>query len=137
MACIFSIIKTSIIFGTGVYTGIYVTQNYKVKRVNNPATVLSKIKSCIMKMLNKNSNKEAAKEPEKSVDNKDKTHPLGDADQPTKKPVATYAVTAVPKFRSKVTSVAHCDNIMAESKLNDKTGCIVKQIKSVKNNMFN
>lgn len=36
-------IKTLITFGLGVYTGIYVAQNYELQKVDNPAQIWEKI----------------------------------------------------------------------------------------------
>lgn len=36
------LIRTLIVFGTGFYSGVYVTQNYEIPRVDDPSTLYEK-----------------------------------------------------------------------------------------------
>ena len=36
------LIKTLVVFGLGFYSGVYVTQNYEVPKVDDPSTVYEK-----------------------------------------------------------------------------------------------
>lgn len=40
-------LKGLIIFGTGIYTGIYLAQNYKVPQVDKPEELIGKLKEML------------------------------------------------------------------------------------------
>lgn len=40
----FDMLKFLITFGAGIYTGIYISQNYEVPRVDEPGKLVDKIK---------------------------------------------------------------------------------------------
>nr|XP_034826969.1 uncharacterized protein LOC117984459 [Maniola hyperantus] len=42
MSCIPWLIKNSIIFGTGVYAGVYIAQNYQIDKVEDPKALFEK-----------------------------------------------------------------------------------------------
>nr|XP_012550052.1 uncharacterized protein LOC105842318 isoform X1 [Bombyx mori] len=51
MGFFFSIVKTSIIFGAGVYTGVYVAQNYQIEKVEDPKALFEKAQAFVKSKL--------------------------------------------------------------------------------------
>lgn len=45
------------VFGAGVYTGIYVAQNYDVQKVDDPASLLNKLKAYLDEVAKENGKK--------------------------------------------------------------------------------
>lgn len=40
---LFGVVKTSIIFGSGVYAGVYIAQNYEIDKVEDPKALFTKV----------------------------------------------------------------------------------------------
>ncbi|KPI98695.1 hypothetical protein RR46_04668 [Papilio xuthus] len=51
IACYWSLFKTTVIFGTGVYAGVYIAQNYQIDKVENPKVLLDKAQDFIKSKL--------------------------------------------------------------------------------------
>lgn len=51
MGCIFTLVKTGVIFGAGLYTGVYVAQNYKIDKVEDPKVLFEKAQSYVKSKL--------------------------------------------------------------------------------------
>ncbi|KAH9638702.1 hypothetical protein HF086_013974 [Spodoptera exigua] len=57
MGCVFSLIKTSVIFGAGLYTGVYVAQNYKIDKVEDPKVLFERAQAYLKDKLAEASDK--------------------------------------------------------------------------------
>ncbi|XP_073941944.1 uncharacterized protein isoform X2 [Choristoneura fumiferana] len=51
MGCVTGIVKTGIIFGSGVYAGVYIAQNYQIDKVEDPMTLFSKAQAAIKEKM--------------------------------------------------------------------------------------
>lgn len=61
MGCFFSLAKNSIIFGTGIYTGVYIAQNYQIDKVEDPKTLFEKAQAFIQAKLGEVGGKDGKK----------------------------------------------------------------------------
>ncbi|KAH8270200.1 hypothetical protein KR018_005508 [Drosophila ironensis] len=48
---------SSLTFGAGVYTGIYVSQNYEVPRVDDPQKIIQQLNEKVKELINENKKK--------------------------------------------------------------------------------
>lgn len=54
-------IKAVVIFGAGVYTGVYVAQNYKIDKVEDPSVLFAKAQAFVNSKLAEVSDKKGDK----------------------------------------------------------------------------
>ncbi|XP_039764931.1 uncharacterized protein LOC120637255 [Pararge aegeria] len=57
MGCFPWLIKNSIIFGTGIYTGVYIAQNYQIDKVEDPKALFEKAQCYVREKLEEFSKK--------------------------------------------------------------------------------
>ncbi|XP_028162628.1 uncharacterized protein LOC114354439 isoform X2 [Ostrinia furnacalis] len=62
MGCFFSLVKTSIIFGTGLYAGVYIAQNYQIDKVEDPKVLFEKAQAFIKSKIGGDDGKKGGKD---------------------------------------------------------------------------